>query len=63
MRARGTHRLVLNTPVFKEMKVGTADGDEPTGKTMYLDALEAGKPTGYQIKVSSSLCKLLLSSH
>ncbi|EXJ58123.1 hypothetical protein A1O7_05547 [Cladophialophora yegresii CBS 114405] len=53
MRARGTHRLVLNTPVFKEMIVGTADGKEPTGKTMHLTGLEGGKPTGYQMKASS----------
>ncbi|KAJ9606937.1 hypothetical protein H2200_008948 [Cladophialophora chaetospira] len=51
MRARGTHRLVLNTPVFKEMNVGTHDGKEPTGKTMHLTSLEGGKPTGYQMKV------------
>ena len=55
MRARGTHRLVLNTPVFKEMNVGTHDGKEPTGKTMHLTGLEEGKPTGYQMKVSQSL--------
>ncbi|OCT51082.1 hypothetical protein CLCR_08312 [Cladophialophora carrionii] len=53
MRARGTHRLVLNTPVFKEMIVGTPDGKEPTGKTMHLTGLEGGKPTGYQMKASS----------
>ncbi len=52
MRARGTHRLVLNTPVFKEMSVGTPDGKEPTGKTMHLTSLEDGKPTGYQMKAS-----------
>jgi hypothetical protein len=44
---------VLNTPVFKEMIVGTPDGKEPTGKTMHLTGLEAGKPTGYQMKASS----------
>ncbi|KAH0831574.1 putative nuclear protein export protein Yrb2 [Fonsecaea pedrosoi] len=51
MRAMGTHRLLLNTPVFKEMNVGTHDGKEPTGKTMHLTGLEGGKPTGFQIKV------------
>jgi hypothetical protein len=59
MRARGTHRLVLNTPVFKEMKVGTVDGEEPTGKTMHLTALQDGKPTGYQIKVSRRILRLV----
>ena len=52
MRARGTHRLVLNTPVFKEMIAGTHDGKEPTGKTMHITGLDEGRPTGYQMKVS-----------
>lgn len=56
MRADGTHRLVLNTPVFKEMNVGTHDGKEPSGRTMHLTGLEAGKPTGFQIKVGSLTC-------
>ncbi|KAI1628221.1 hypothetical protein EDD37DRAFT_299518 [Exophiala viscosa] len=51
MRTDGVHRLVLNTPVFKDMNVGTHDGKEPSGKTMHLTGLEEGKPTGYQIKV------------
>ncbi|KAK4939993.1 hypothetical protein LTR10_019845 [Elasticomyces elasticus] len=51
MRTDGVHRLVLNTPVFKDMNVGTHDGQEPSGKTMHLTGLEEGKPTGYQIKV------------
>lgn len=52
MRTDGVHRLVLNTPVFKDMNVGTHDGKEPTGRTMHLTGLEEGKPTGYQIKVT-----------
>ena len=59
MRARGTHRLVLNTPVFKEMNVGTHDGKEPTGKTMHITGLAEGKPTGYQMKVSNSIRNIL----
>ncbi|KIX02337.1 uncharacterized protein Z518_08278 [Rhinocladiella mackenziei CBS 650.93] len=51
MRTDGVHRVVLNTPVFKDMNVGTHDGKEPTGKTMHLTGLEDGKPTGFQIKV------------
>ena len=52
MRTDGVHRVVLNTPVFKDMKVGDADGNEPTGKTMLLTGLEDGKPALFQIKVS-----------
>lgn len=58
MRARGTHRLILNTPIFKKMNVGTKDGEVPTGKTMFLTGLEEGKPTTYQMKVSSAHSRL-----
>jgi len=51
MRTDGVHRVVLNTPVFKDMNVGSHDGKEPTGKTMHLTGLEDGRPTGFQIKV------------
>lgn len=59
MRARGTHRLILNTPIFKKMSVGTSDGKEPVGKTMFLTGLEEGKPTAYQMKVSYARPRLL----
>ena len=51
MRADGVHRVILNSPVFKEMKVGTQDGDAPTGKTMFLTGMEEGQPRLFQIKV------------
>lgn len=51
MRADGVHRVILNSPVFKEMKVGTQDGEPPTGKTMFLTGMEDGKPRLFQIKV------------
>jgi Ran-binding protein 3 len=51
MRTDGVHRLVLNTPVFKDMNVGTHDGKEPSGRTMHLTGLEEGKPRGFQVKV------------
>jgi Ran-binding protein 3 len=55
MRTDGVHRVVLNTPVFKDMNVGTPDGQEPSGKTMHLTGLEDGKPIGFQIKVQLML--------
>jgi len=57
MRTDGVHRVVLNTPVFKDMNVGTPDGQEPSGRTMFLTGLEDGKPIGYQIKVPFILTK------
>lgn len=53
MRTDGVHRVVLNTPIFKGMKVGTPEGNEPTGKTLNITGMEAGKPTLFALKVSS----------
>jgi Ran-binding protein 3 len=52
MRTDGVHRVILNTPVFKEMNVGTKDGEEPSGRTMMLTGMEEGRPKGFQIRVS-----------
>lgn len=60
MRADGVHRVILNSPVFKEMKVGTQDGEPPTGKTMFLTGMEDGKPRLFQIKVRSSYGRVSL---
>lgn len=52
MRTDGVHRVVLNTPVFKGMKVGTPEGGEPTGKTLNITGMEGGKPSMFILKVS-----------
>jgi len=52
MRTDGVHKVVLNTPIFKGMKVGTPEGDEPTGKTLNVTGVEGGKPTLFALKVS-----------
>lgn len=54
MRTDGVHRVILNSPVFKEMNVGTKDGEEPSGRTMMLTGMEDSKPRGFQIRVSDS---------
>jgi hypothetical protein len=53
MRTDGVHRVVLNTPIFRGMKVGTPEGGEPTGKTLNVTGMEGGKPTLFALKVSS----------
>jgi hypothetical protein len=53
MRTDGVHRVVLNTPIFKGMKVGNPDGGEPTGKTLNVTGMEGGKPTLFALKVGS----------
>jgi hypothetical protein len=55
MRTDGVHRVVLNTPIFRGMKVGNADGDAPTGKTLNVTGIEGGKPTLFALKVGFSL--------
>lgn len=51
MRTDGVHKVILNSQIFKEMNVGTPEGEEPTGKTMHLTGLEDGRPRGFQIRV------------
>ena len=36
MRADGSHRLILNTPVKKEIKFGSVAGDAPQGGLVYF---------------------------
>lgn len=43
MRAEGSHRVMLNTPVKKELKFGTPSGDKPQGGYMYFMGTIEGK--------------------
>lgn len=36
MRAEGSHRVVLNTPVTKEIKYGTPSGEKPSGGYLFF---------------------------
>ncbi|KAG8531606.1 uncharacterized protein KY384_003236 [Bacidia gigantensis] len=60
MRAHQTYRVMLNTPVFKEMKVGDSKGNEPAGKSFAFLVIEDGKPTPHMIKVISTFFYLPL---
>lgn len=51
MRADATHRVLLNSPIFKGMRFGGPSGEEPIGKVMHLQSLEEGKPVPLQLKV------------
>ena len=55
MRAHQTFRVLLNTPIFKQMKVGDGKGNEPTSKTLSFSVIEKGKPTPYLIRVSQAI--------
>lgn len=51
MRADGSHRMVLNSAIKKEIKVGDPRGGEPKGKTVCFLGFEEGKPVLMQLKV------------
>ncbi|MCJ1469952.1 hypothetical protein MMC07_008597 [Pseudocyphellaria aurata] len=52
MRAHQTYRVLLNTPVFKQMTIGDSKGNEPPGRHFSFAVIEDGKPTPYLIKLS-----------
>ncbi|KAF2484824.1 hypothetical protein BDY17DRAFT_351697 [Neohortaea acidophila] len=43
MRAEGSHRVILNTPVKKEIKVGAPDGGKPQGGNVFFMGAVDGK--------------------
>lgn len=51
MRADATHRVILNSPIFRGMQFGAYGNTAPTGKTMTLQCQEDGKVVLLQIKV------------
>lgn len=55
MRAHQTFRVLLNTPIFKQMKVGDSKGNQPSSKTLSFSVVEKGKPTPYLIRVSQHI--------
>ena len=57
MRAHQTYRVLLNAPIFKQMKVGDSKGQEPMGKSVAFAVVEEGKPTPYMIRVSSTILR------
>lgn len=59
MRAEGSHRVILNTPVKKEIKFGAPTGGPPQGGFVYFMGAVDGKPSleSLQLKVSpNQLC-------
>lgn len=54
MRTDGVLRVVLNSPIFKGMKVGDADGNEPTGKQINLAGIENGKSMPFLLRVCNT---------
>jgi Ran-binding protein 3 len=59
MRTEGVFRVILNTPVFKGMKVGNLSGKKPEGKTVYFTVIENGKPVSLVLKVTFNISFLI----
>ncbi|KAF7168337.1 hypothetical protein CNMCM5623_001345 [Aspergillus felis] len=53
MRADGVLRVMLNTPLFKGMKVGDPSGDEPKSKQIHLVGVEDGRTVPLLLRVGS----------
>ena len=49
MRAEGTHRVILNTPVFR----GMAEPEEASGKVIRINGFEEGEKKLYSARVST----------
>lgn len=54
MRADGSHRVVLNSPIQKELKVGDVKGEKPTnGLVLFMGTMDSDDLEMLQLKVSS----------
>ena len=51
MRAHQTYRVLLNEPVFKDMLVGDAKGNEPKSRSFAFAVIEKGKAVPHMIRV------------
>ena len=51
MRAHQTYRVLLNQPIFPQMKVGDRLGNEPTAKAFAFAVIEDGKPIPHMVRV------------
>ncbi|KAI9720181.1 MAG: hypothetical protein M1812_002999 [Candelaria pacifica] len=54
MRADGSHRVVLNTPIFKSMKIGGREGEAPNGGSILFTGIEDSKPVPLLLKVNKA---------
>lgn len=53
MRTAATHKVILNATVFKEMKIGDKDGNEPKGRQLLFSAHVDGSLVPCILKVST----------
>lgn len=63
MRTDGVFRLILNIPLYKGMKVGDAEGKEPTGKHVQIAGVEDGRTVPLLLRVCKSNYPLLPTTY
>ncbi|KAJ5805060.1 hypothetical protein N7474_010947, partial [Penicillium riverlandense] len=61
MRADGAFRVMLNSPVFKGMNFGDAEGAEPASKQILLASLEEGRTVPLLLRVSEIISLVVLT--
>ena len=59
MRADGSQRVLLNTPILKDIKFGDAKGEKPTGQTMLFRGTIDEKPELDLLQLKVGLPKTL----
>lgn len=52
MRTTATHKVILNTPIFKELSMSDQKGQEPKGKQILFSVPVDGKLIPYLLRVS-----------
>ena len=55
MRTAQTHKVILNTPIFKEMQIGDAAGKDPVGKQILFSVPVDGKVIPCTVRVRTSV--------
>lgn len=55
MRNVATLKVLLNARIFKEMRVGDREGDEPSDRRFFLSANVDGKISTYLLKVRNEI--------
>ena len=61
MRAEGSQRVMLNTPVLKDIKFGDAQGNKPSGQTVLFRGTIDEKPELELLQLKVSCLSSILS--
>ena len=62
MRADGSHRVILNSPIKKEIKFGSVSGGEPQGGLIYFMGSIDSQPKLELLQLKVRNCFFVLSN-